>query len=355
MPHGRKMASKKHGERETRIAQPRGIKTRRAILKSRETAFKRHGGARSKSDPISTPQSTLSPMAQWSQIALKEEGTDPIANKKPEAVPAQLLRAIKSHTPKKPPQTVDWRNASTYPIKSNTEPSQWAWEFLRRNRDFQKYCDNPETQDTSTEDSWTWRPRWGLASYKPYWKNFVPARTYLRHPDPSPIWTITQPARIIDRTNGPHRHSKKAHNFSIDLTQGQVAVIFDLSAINLAFLANQVNDVHKTLRLALARHQALMKNANAGVKTWKSKLLTCLRVVDALSCANPPSRKEIGQVLHKEGLVLKSRNTATIRGTEFSRATEYYMKGAYRLIYEGGYLRLLVPKKMKPRAPKKRS
>jgi hypothetical protein len=53
----------------------------------------------------------------------------------------------------------DWRDGSQYPDPQNTSPSQWAWEFLRRNADYQAdwlhyviqhqkiWAKHPETKD----------------------------------------------------------------------------------------------------------------------------------------------------------------------------------------------------------------
>lgn len=32
----------------------------------------------------------------------------------------------------------DWRNAADYPFTDDTTPEEWAWEFLRRNKDYQQ-------------------------------------------------------------------------------------------------------------------------------------------------------------------------------------------------------------------------
>ncbi|MGL5001620.1 MAG: transcriptional regulator domain-containing protein, partial [Casimicrobium sp.] len=36
----------------------------------------------------------------------------------------------------------DWKNANAYPASHDTNATMWAWEFLRRNRDYQTSFDN---------------------------------------------------------------------------------------------------------------------------------------------------------------------------------------------------------------------
>lgn len=263
---------------------------------------------------------------------------------------ARFLHAINSHKPKKTQWIPDWQDASSYgldPLK--TEPSQWAWEFLRRNRYFQKECDDPAASNGSTDDSSSCSPQWGLSVYKHYQYDYVPARNPAIkgiQPVQSPVWAVTRPLRVIDRTVGPLRHGGM-QSFSLDLDVGHMAVVFDLNAciIDPNVLDTQIGSVRAKIDEALVRYAVGKEKVPLGAGAQIGKLLTVLRVADALACPNPPSRADIGRQLHKEKLVLKRQALGSPTDQQLSIAVDYQITTAHQLIYERGYLILLGAKK----------
>ena len=256
---------------------------------------------------------------------------------------AKFIRATKSYTPQKTDWIPDWRNPFSYNIDSSKDDSsRWAWEFLRRNRIFQKYCDDPTLWESDGNDPHKWKPCWGLAKYKRYDSEYVPAKAR-KGPgsSQSPEWSGTTPARIIDRTIGPLRR-EGVYNVSLDLLEGQVAVIFDLNECvsNPNLLKMQTKFAQDKLDEALHRHSSKKATAAKGTKPWGSKLLTYLRVADALASDTTVRRADIGKKLFEERLLLE-KSAPDPTGIEFSRAIEPHIEVIWSLIYEGGYLRLL--------------
>lgn len=252
---------------------------------------------------------------------------------------ASFLHAISSHIPKNTDWIPDWQDASSYRLDLlKTEQSQWAWEFLRRNRYFQRYCDHAALVDD--EDDQEWRIKWGLANYTHYKSSYRSASTNAKGHKlpPSILWGITQPARIIDRTVGPLRHPGVR---TIDLNEGQIAVIFDLNErlINPSFIKAQLSHVQAILNKAVRRQNT--ENLSRCINHQSANLLTYLRVADALSGPNPASRATIGNVLGNEKLLLTTADLSERSEGEFSRAVQYPISVAYKLIYAQGYLNLL--------------
>lgn len=59
------------------------------------------------------------------------------------------------------PEGSDWRNAASYTYLQNLEPADFAWEFLRRNTEYERdYARASRKADAATVDALT--ARWGL-------------------------------------------------------------------------------------------------------------------------------------------------------------------------------------------------
>jgi len=157
----------------------------------------------------------------------------------------------------------NWQQASSYGFEpKKTVPEQWAGEFLRRNRNFQKECDDPVSQKLSGVDSWN--SRWGLEKKKHYQLPYVPESIWDgrmgngRRVPVSPVWAITQPEKFIDgtkRVNGPDRN-KGPQDCPLKLGKNQVAVVFNLYVgseilclIHPDLLDMQVKNTHAKLKL----------------------------------------------------------------------------------------------------------
>lgn len=296
--------------------------------------------------------------------------SDDMSTQKADAdMPITLHPVIEGYKPIHTKWIPNWMDVDSYDIDvEKTDHARWAWEFLRRNRYFQQNC---EVQLNFDEESIfkcePLDPEWGLTDFKYYNTEYLPLQGKNgRRALVGPAWSMTQPFNVIDKTFapkatvGPMRKTRNprfmsgalADSFKLD--NGHVEVIFDLhpGLINPDLLEMQIKNVGTLLREALERYQ---KGESDGInkervsfdtKTQSSRLLTILRVADAMAIANGPSREVIGKTLQSEQLVLKNKDPDLdgIEASEFSRAIQPHIKDAYQLIYRQGYLNFLVTK-----------
>ncbi len=261
---------------------------------------------------------------------------------------ASFLREIESYTATKKDWIPDWRDAKSYKVDPDTtDSSQWAWEFLRRNKKFQRECDKPSIRPELDEQGPpTWQRRWGLETAKSY-------STEYRRPSgvgpagkiPSPAWAITRPIRIIDTTIGPGRHKNTSRICEIELRLGYVAAIFDLNAglIDERLLDSQLASLKSAMMGTIKRLASNGLKQEIETKSFRrASLLTYLRVADAMSDTSRPTRKDIGEVLFEDEILLKGKDPETLGPAHYSRAISPHIEAANHLIYESGYLRLLV-------------
>lgn len=282
-------------------------------------------------------------------------------------MPITLHPVIEGYAPIHTKWIPNWMDVDSYDIDvEKTDRARWAWEFLRRNRYFQQNCEDYDFSNTESIFSCEpLDPKWGLTDFKWYNAEYLPLHVRSgRRALVGPSWSITQPFNVIDKTFNPKagpmrktrnpRFSSGALADSFKLGNGHVEVIFDLNPglINPALLEMQIKNVGRLLRDALERYKkgeadGINKERESFVTNpQSSRLLTILRVADAMAIANGPSREEIGKTLQSEQLVLKNKDPEqdSIVGSEFGRAIQRYIEDAYQLIYRQGYLNFLVTK-----------
>jgi len=275
------------------------------------------------------------------------------------AKPTLLENEVKSYTPKIFGWLPDWTDKSSYEFDpTQASPEQWAWEFLRRNRQYQRELDEP-----SKSDEWfnqvepAFIHKWGLAEFKPYQSNFHAAtkREIGGTSKQSPRWAVLHPAKCIDSTQGPRQHEKSVVH-SVELLYGQVALVYDL---NLALLDRKFLEIQliNSLSLLESSYSRLIrrKKKRSPVRDRSaSKLMTYLRVADAISTEGKLSRAAIGEVLYDDGQILQNTPIAyktNLGAIDYSRGVQELMTAAYELIYEGGYLQLLASSKKAAMVP----
>jgi len=263
-----------------------------------------------------------------------------------DAKPTLLEKEVASYTPKKTNWLPDWTDESSYNFDpAQVTPEQWAWEFLRRNRRYQRAIDEPSESDVwATQLEPDFIHQWGLAEYKSYQSNFQAATRIEvgRMSKQSPRWAVMQPAEFIDSTRGP-RQNEKSVIHSVELPNGQVALIYDLNLalLDKRFLSIQLENSLPLIEAAYSRFSRRKeKRIHIRDKSTK-KLMTYLRVADALACKDRPNRSDIGEFLCKSNLILHESDGKGYGPDDFSRGIQTQMKAAYELIYEGGYLQLL--------------
>ncbi len=263
-----------------------------------------------------------------------------------DAKPTFLENEVNSYTPINIDWLPDWKDQSSYNFDpAQASPEQWAWEFLRRNRRYQREIDEPsESDDWATDLEPDFIHQWGLAEYKPYYSNFQVAtmREIAGMSKQSPRWAVMQPAKIIDSTQGPRQHKKSAIH-SIELLNGQLVLIYDLNLalLDKKFLKIQHENSLQLLELAYSRLIRRKEKRNPVRDRSVPKLMTYLRVADAIASKDRPSRAVIGELLFKAKQILPESDGKGYGPMDFSRGIQELMKAAYELIYEGGYLQLL--------------
>src|SRR4051794_22320350 len=101
----------------------------------------------------------------------------------------------------------NWRNEAEYP-NPNAAYSHFAWEFLRRNEDFQSACVEARTSDAKNEVA----SHWELQRFKKFSDDYVR--------EDEPLFTAGWP--IVVKRMSPRGYPHP---------EGRVAVLFDLRSV----------------------------------------------------------------------------------------------------------------------------
>lgn len=235
----------------------------------------------------------------------------------------------------------NWRTGAGYAPPTGLSAEQhvsWlAWEALRRNVRFQKFCRT--IADSNDDDSgWSGGPTssdWGLATYKCF-----DAAIELDDPSTWPQWIALEPARIVElvherevgrpnarnRTERPDRGAKRW----LSIQGGQVAVVFDLARITCfkPILKRQLKQAHVELTRMLDDLESTINPRDAVQTPQLGSIIPLLRIADAMFDEPAMSREAIGAVVFDESL-------------EPSKEMVKQVKKAVGLIYREGYMALL--------------
>ena len=258
---------------------------------------------------------------------------------KTETVETKFERLMQEYEPKRKEWIPDWKSRSSYEHLETASPERLAWEFLRRNRHYQKECD-----ESPWDDDDALAGKWGLSSLGSYSVNYTQSGS-----PRNPKWIANRPHLIASSSRFFSLSSRPTNQ--IQLEDEQIAVVFDIGHkndwLNVDLLSAQVEFFKSVLTKAIENspsNQAYL----ALTKSQPGKLIECLRVADALTSPQKASRKEIGRQFTADKLLFKKKIDANtldeITDAEYSGAVSNYFEAAYRLIYEYGYLALLLPK-----------
>lgn len=251
-----------------------------------------------------------------------------------------------------------WQDLESYAGYQSWSGARWAWEFLRRNRFFQRDCDllNKELQKKTKK-----RPKldakWLLHEFKCYDEPFS-----LRGMQPSvPKWRIFSRVECWD-SNTPIRLKRPPQPWDVDdlvLQPGQVAIVLDVN--NMASLPSLLDMqwsvalqkvAASALRLAKAEETRKSKASdtpkNAALKKisvpHRDKRIDYLRIADAFSGPFPANLQEVCETFHGQGRLQSGESEGTNSEFSLQRAKNslYKMIAASRsVIYEQGYLLLV--------------
>ena len=179
----------------------------------------------------------------------------------------------------------DWRNESTYAFPGKVGFASWlAWEALRRNVLFQRFC---EMHDPADDASWGDEPDpsdWGLAKFKHYRESIDP-----HNASSWPDWQALRPTKLVEliapaevRKPGSKRTQMVSPNANsrtiVTLNQGQVALVFDIEKIKHSkpMLDKQIEHAREELHKL-----AQLLRASSKVETpHEDSVIPLLRIAD---------------------------------------------------------------------------
>ena len=119
----------------------------------------------------------------------------------------------------------DWTKPESYPKTPEAWPFRvWAWEFLRRNPEFQRQCD--ELAEASAGAKQRMARSWGLGEFKPYKEGYF---------SPSGCLWLSEAFREYEAAEDGDKE------YRVVLKQHEVALVFDLNNVTTAGLAPSVN------------------------------------------------------------------------------------------------------------------
>lgn len=276
-------------------------------------------------------------------------------------IPEAALRMY----PERHVSNTDWKNLDTYAGYEAWAGDRWAWEFLRRNRFFQRDCDDLNvTLQKKQRPRPKLDPKWMLQAFKCYDEHFSDDAKDISEPK----WSVFSRVECWD-TNTSLRLGRAPQPLVIEelvLQPGQIALVLDLNGcadlpdlLRLQWSSAWYKMAVSAARLRQAEQKEASKEGKSSTKATskrvslphKDKRIDYLRIADAFSAQYPPSLDEVCEVLHADGR-LRKPDAKGNRNTEFSltlaKNSLYKMIAASRsAIYEQGYLLLLAEEAQK--------
>ncbi|OEZ88602.1 Uncharacterized conserved protein [Janthinobacterium sp. OK676] len=226
-------------------------------------------------------------------------------------------------------QRPSWDDEHAYDISVNWSFRRWAWEFLRRNPEYQAI--KPNARGPGYRDLYARFGRTTLKDFNQHYDTPTPG-------DESRAWL-------------PERHSgfyvpkfSSERELNLTLKQGEVAVVLDLSrtiSAGRAAVESMLSHVRADLMAEMDRYESLLRLKDAPLpkikKPRRHKLLIRLRILDAIY-ANA-SDDEIITCIYPP----YNRTRTLPTGDALSRARRMLSedKKRARALMNGGYLELV--------------
>lgn len=212
----------------------------------------------------------------------------------------------------------DWHDEATYPDYTKWSYSNWAWEFLRRNEQFQQCCYALEAG--SLDEQLTVAKRFGLQEFKHFREHFHVGRV--------PEWLSVLPGILVRATDKDKTLKERS------IPQGQVVMTFDLDEMlkNRPTLDAQAYNAGYYLNSCLKEYAALKGKKPRSPRPQIAKLFAYLRVLDAVTYAGVDDNDVIAAVLYPGEIGVANHYTGVGKVRD-SRA-------ASKKMVESGYLEL---------------
>ena len=160
----------------------------------------------------------------------------------------------------------DWTKPESYPkTPEGWSFRVWAWEFLRRNPEFQRQCD--ELAEASAGAKQRMARSWGLGEFKPYKEGYF---------SPSGCLWLSEAFREYEAAEDGDKE------YRVVLKQHEVALVFDLNHVTTAGLS--ALDVQlEVARDILMDYMQKFGLKPVDVRIKPSGLFDALRVYDAIT------------------------------------------------------------------------
>jgi hypothetical protein len=227
----------------------------------------------------------------------------------------------------------DWDNIESYVFNpKELSYRQYAWEFLRRNPDFQNESKNALMLGSNREREKV-AAKYGLRDLVSHLHDYKPG-------EPELVWlaeTICEP---------PITYRKGKTSVVHQLRQGEVAIVFDLDATVSSGPAAIDAFLWYARGLLMEERVRYMSTLSAGERTIrvktpsirKSKLFTWLRTYDAVEHMGV-AQKEVARVLYPADFV-PAQYTQKTKGSAAQKRVSDDLKRAKSLV-ENEYLGLV--------------
>ncbi len=177
-----------------------------------------------------------------------------------------------------------WNKLETYPANPKTWSfSRWAWEFLRRNPEFQRRCDLVMNAQSGPRRGMA--REFGLAEFKHYKESHA-------HGENECLWL----SEAICKYDAANNDRSKSVEFS--LKRGEVALVFDLMQIKKVGLAT-IDAQLSAARAVLLEYFEKLGEIAPKKRVSKEGLLNLLRVYDAVDYENIP-QVEVAKLFYPE-------------------------------------------------------
>lgn len=211
----------------------------------------------------------------------------------------------------------DWTKPESYPKTPEGWPFRvWAWEFLRRNPEFQRQCD--ELAEASAGAKQRMARSWGLGEFKPYKEGYF---------SPSGCLWLSEAFREYEAAEDGDKE------YRVVLKQHEVALVFDLNNVTTAGLS-AIEAQLGAAREVLLDYLREFELKPADVRVNRRGLFEALRVYDALTYGGA-TPTEAAKVLDPDAFSERGDPDAARKKVNDLR------QRAKSLIEEKGYLKLV--------------
>ncbi|MDR7050804.1 hypothetical protein J2X54_003291 [Duganella sp. 3397] len=241
-------------------------------------------------------------------------------------------------------------DASRYGILTDETPFRhYAWEFLRRNRFFQRQQDgiNRRRHDRDDDIEWGFQPSQdrlpttGLSNAIHYSRDYISETVEKKWPGKPAVvqWEIA--TEMLSRLTLPKNLPRQSAG--LEYQESQVSIIFDLVSLAPGIAAIDLQlEIARERLVALAAMQGNLVAKRPSTPS-RGKLRNLLRIVDLFSCQD---RRRVGEVTETYFKKYKSIHELQLADKKLSKKSREGHVGdlldrAFSYVYCREYLQLL--------------